>query len=183
LIVNVRGTHGSGKTTLVRRVMSQYKRCKPIFIDGRRQPIGYVCDKKLFVAGHYEGEASGGCDTIPKVDLMYGMIQKYAKRGLHVLFEGILAQHSVPRILDLKERGFRVHIVLLDIPVEKAVKSVKKRRAVRGDVRKFDPTNTIRESRVVQNSSRTLKANGIRVSRHATRKSARARVFDLLELS
>lgn len=182
MIINLRGTHGSGKTTLVRKVMAQFRKCRPVFIEGRRHPIGYVCDKRVFVVGHYEGDASGGCDTVPKVDLMFDMIRKYADRGYHVLFEGILAQHSATRILELRDEGYRVRIVQLNIPIKRAIRSVKDRRRRRGNAKPLDPTNVIREARTITTSARRLRDEGIRLSKHTTRKSARVRLFQLLEI-
>lgn len=183
MIINLRGTHGSGKTTLVRHVMAQYRRCRPVYLDGRKHPIGYVCDKRLFVVGHYEGDASGGCDTIPKVDLMYRMIQKYAKRGMHVLFEGILAQHSATRILALREAGYRVRVVQLNVPIKLAIRSVRRRRRKRGNARPFDPKNVVREARTIETAAQRLRTEGIRVRHFTRRKSARQHLLTLLELS
>src|SRR5262245_12865768 len=150
MIINVRGTHGSGKTELARRVMARFKRKKPLYIEGRKAPIGYLCsnpseDRKLFVAGSYES-VTGGCDTIPKVDLMYTTIRKYAKREHDVLFEGILAQHSTPNIQRLIDAGNEVAVVVIDVATSKAIKGVKARRRARGDTRPLDPSNVIKEA-------------------------------------
>jgi predicted ABC-type ATPase len=183
MIINIRGTHGSGKTTLVRRLMKEFRRCKPIFIDGRRQPIGYECDRSVFIVGHYEGDASGGCDTIPKVDLMYKWIRRYAKRGYAVIFEGILAQHNATRLIALRDQGFVVRVIQIQIPLKKAIRSVKRRRRARGNRRAFNPANVIRENRALQSSANRLRTDGVRVAICDTRRAASNRVRALLEKS
>lgn len=191
MIINVRGTHGSGKTTLVRRVMEHYKYREPIHMKGRKAPIGYVCrDKKsphactnvLFVAGSYES-VTGGCDTIPKVDLMYKKIKEYADLGYHVLFEGILAQHSTPNIKKLYDRGYNPRVIVLDVPVKKSIRGVKKRRAERGDTRPFNPTNVRKEAGGVLSTSDRLKSYGVKVILCKSRRRALNRVLSLLELA
>ena len=182
MIVHVRGTNGAGKTRLVRAVMDRYKRCKPVHIDGRKHPIGYICDKRLFVLGHYEGP-TGGCDTIGKVDLMHKMINKYHMRGLDVLFEGIVAQHSIPRILALHARGFKIRVVSIDVSTKKAIRSVQKRRKERGNTNPFNPQNLIDEVRRVNNGTQRLIDGGVKVYRYPTRSESRDRVFRLLGLT
>lgn len=188
MIVNVRGTHGTGKTTVVRRVMEHYPKRKAVFLpEGRRLPIGYICKRKgsrpLFVPGSYEHPITGGCDNIPKVDLIYGQIRKYAKRGFDVLYEGIVAQHSTPNIMQMHERGMDVHVVVLDLPIKKALKGVKSRRKKRGETKPFNPLNTEKEGRDIISSSERLRDAGVPVRYAKTRKAALARTLTILGLA
>jgi hypothetical protein len=170
MIIHIRGTHGSGKSTLVRKIMETYKVRKPVRREGRKQPIGYILKRKghrdLFVVGHYES-ACGGGDTVPKVDDVYRLVRKHAQAyDRHVIFEGILAQHSMPRLLDLaNEPGFarRLRVVILNTSIKKSIKSVKKRRRARGDTRSLNPSNIIKEQRGVDLSRIRLKTAGIKV--------------------
>jgi hypothetical protein len=191
MIINVRGTHGSGKTELVRRVMQHYKVCVPIYIEGRKTPIGYVCrDRRaphlskhvVFVAGSYDGAVSGGCDTISKVDLMYKMIRRYAKLGYDVLFEGILAQHSTPNIVRLMKRD-DVCVVMIKVPIKKAIRGVEARRKARGDARPLNPDNLIKEARYTELAARRLRDQGAKVFFCKTRKRALQRTLTLLDLA
>lgn len=91
MVINLRGTGGSGKSTVVRRIMELYSDIQPrsikdvatdldTLVGTRNHPIGYECSPpigenedgyaiftlpQLFVVGHYEA-ACGGCDTIKK---------------------------------------------------------------------------------------------------------------------
>lgn len=181
MIINIRGTHGSGKTTIARKVMAQFPKPKPIYVEGRTAPIGYHCGERLFVAGSYEN-VSGGCDTIPKVDVIYKIIRRYAKRGFDVLFEGILAQHSTPSILKLHDRGYDVAVVAIDIPVEKAIRGVLARRKARGDTRPFNPANVVKEDRYTILAALRLRDEGVQVWFPKTRARALHRTLSLLDI-
>ena len=67
MIVNIRGTSGSGKSTIVVRVCGLYDKKTPHFLEGRKNPYYYVFEKEghkpLAILGHYESPC-GGCDTI-----------------------------------------------------------------------------------------------------------------------
>lgn len=186
MLINLRGSHGTGKTTIVRKVMVEYPKRKAVYLEsGRRIPIGYICKKRgltpLFVPGSYEHPVSGGCDNVQSVDLIYGTIRKYAKKGYNVLFEGIVAQHSTPNIVRLNER-YKVRVVVIDIPTEKALKGVRARRKSRGETQKFNPANTIKESASVLSSSLRLKGAGVKVRYAKSRSAALEKILDLLEL-
>jgi pantothenate kinase len=94
------------------------------------------------------------------------MIRQNAQAGNHVLFEGILAQHSTGRLVELA-RDFSVLVIVLDTPRDIAANRVKQRRLERGDERPFDPKNVFKEDTSVQNSAKRLKAAGIEVLRQS----------------
>ena len=102
VIINPRGTSGSGKTEFVRRLLSDYgwKRggeVEPIHRKGRERPIAYLLQhpfgvRPLIVLGHYAA-TSGGVDTIRAVDggldEAFRLADEYASSGHDVLLEGI----------------------------------------------------------------------------------------------
>ncbi len=145
MIINLRGTHGSGKSTIVRNVMRRYAEAVPEFIAGRRRPIGYRCAldgrRDLRVIGHYETPC-GGCDTIPSVDAAYEQIQAAAASGHHVLYEGIIIGHDVRRCAELRSvHGYDVTVILLTTPLEDCLQAARDRRVARGDRRELGADN------------------------------------------
>lgn len=110
-VVNLRGTGGSGKSTVVRRVMERYRGSSaevvPERAEGRKQPTGYRVDYAsggaLYVPGHYE-TACGGCDTIKTVDEVYALVSRAVSAGWDVLYEGIMVQDDVRRAVELDKR-------------------------------------------------------------------------------
>ena len=166
MIVQIRGTHGSGKTTAVKRIMESYEVKKTHYLSGRGRPIGYALsdvkrDKELFVPGSYESP-TGGCDTIPKIEQIYEIIKRQHDQGFNILYEGILAQHSTPRILALRPRP--LHVIVLDTPIEMCIAAVQQRRDERGETKPLNPENIIREAKSVLSAARRLKDAGVQVT-------------------
>lgn len=188
MIINLRGAHGTGKSTIVRKVMAMYGRREPIYIDtGRRIPIGYVCypknkrDRPLFVCGSYEHPTGGGCDNVPGVDLIFKHIRRYAKLDMDVLFEGIVAQHSTPNALRLHDR-YDLRVILLRIGLKRALRSVEQRRRARGETKTFNPENAIKEYSHRSVTPSRLRGDGLRLYVCKTRRRSLQRITHLLGL-
>lgn len=114
IAINIRGTGGSGKSTLVKRVMQAegWANCHPWMREGRKRPAGYQLWKPnnqpssvpdLFVPGHYETDC-GGCDTLKTVDEVYDGIGVSINRGSSVLYEGIMVADDVRRAVELDKK-------------------------------------------------------------------------------
>ena len=77
MIINIRGTSGSGKSFLVRHIMRLYPKQVPVYVSDRRQPISYTLSRsgrKLLVVGHYES-VCGGCDTVHSMDAIFDLVR------------------------------------------------------------------------------------------------------------
>lgn len=164
MIVNIRGTHGSGKSTLVRRVKELYgEGAVANMLSGRKQPYGYTCVspelRPLYIAGHYVG-ACGGCDSISSIESIFGSVQIAAESGLSVLFEGIVAQHSAGRLLELN-KVHPVTVIVLSTPLEECIRSVNLRRIERGQFEEVDPKNLTKEFKSVLSSTKRLRSEGM----------------------
>jgi hypothetical protein len=151
LIINPRGTSGSGKTELVRRILAQYGwqrsaesegagDLEPIWRAGRRRPLGYRLEhplggRPLAVLGHYE-VTSGGCDTIRAADGGLDEIMRraadYAATGHDVLIEGQLLSSEYERSAELA-RSHRLHVLRLTTPPEQCARNLVWRRRARRD--------------------------------------------------
>lgn len=133
MIISLRGTNGSGKSTIVREVMRLYWNRIEIQYPGRRKPTGYVLrprqvsGRNLFVPGHYE-IANGGVDTLPDLPTAYDLIKKHHLLGMNVLYEGKNMSDGVTHILGImQENKPAIHVALIDEPVKKCVAAVRER--------------------------------------------------------
>jgi hypothetical protein len=175
MVFNIRGTGGAGKSTLVKRLMAQYRTVQPVFAEGRKQPLYYVCSNprnnkpglELLVPGHYE-IACGGCDTLKSPDMVYDLVKKEGVlMHRHVVFEGIIIGDDVKRLVDLHldNRG-QVEVIALNTSIEDCLKAINDRRqAKKADAEAVDPKNTInRAERLRKSMLPRLKDSGVPVS-------------------
>jgi hypothetical protein len=200
-VINIRGTGGSGKSTLVRRVMELYASHAYIPETGRRQPIASLHtrghnDRALFVPGHYN-TACGGCDTIKTPDQVYSLVNDAVDRGVDVLYEGIMVMDDTRRAIELHQRlenqnaihGFtqprhRLHVVYLTTPIEVCLAGINERRWERMGPEKYkpvNPKNTTDRAKRAEAGLLKLEAAGVAVHR-LDRAAALAQVRELLGL-
>lgn len=144
MIVNVRGTHGSGKSTVVTKFLKKYNHVA-IRPKGSKKPEAYDCDTpfgKVYVIGSYENEC-GGCDGIQPYDRIIPLIQKYAELG-HVLFEGALISNNYGTICKMSlDYGDDFVFAFLDTPLDVCIERIIKRRTERGNLKPFDPNKSV----------------------------------------
>jgi len=144
MIVSLRGTHGSGKSHIVRQILQRYS-AQPESVDKKGRPVNYVMQlangSSLYVVGCYVN-ACGGCDAIQPYSEIWPRIERFAELG-HVLFEGALVSSSYGNIGRATERyGSECVFAFLDTPLEVCLTRIQTRRTARGDLRPIDPKNT-----------------------------------------
>jgi hypothetical protein len=136
VILNPRGTSGSGKTEFVRRLLSDYGWKKhgcatPIRRKGRKWPIAYKLQhplggRPLAVLGHYEA-TSGGCDTIRAVDggldEAFRLADEYASTAHDVLLEGLVLSGEHARSAALA-KAHQLHVLRLNTPLDRCIRNV-----------------------------------------------------------
>lgn len=135
MIINLAGTNGSGKSTIVRGLI---KGCvlKPEYADHRKTPTGYkttFAGNPLYLIGAYE-VGTGGADTIKRfgVEPIFEMIERKAREGFNVIYEGAFVMNHTrgPELLArAKKFGCEFHILLLTTPLEVCIQSIQARRA------------------------------------------------------
>jgi thymidylate kinase len=185
VIINIRGTNGSGKSTVIQKLMAQFP-ARPIFgVLGPRRPEAYEFDrtikasKPVFLLGPYLTPV-GGADCIQPFDLIPTLIEKYAERG-HVLFEGVLVSKTNGQVgACLAQWGKNSILLYLDTPMDVCVAAVKARRAARGDVRAFNPKNLIEAYKSTARVRKTLLAEDKLRIIDVSRENAVATVLSLL---
>lgn len=182
MIINLRGTSGSGKSTIVRKVMERYASKSRVTEEGRRQPIGYICARgarPLAIIGHYE-TACGGCDTVPKMEKIYELVRKAHSNGMDVIFEGLLISADVNRTAALHEEGLPLTVIALDTPLDVCIDSVNERRHARNpDLPPVKTKNTESKYKGVKKSMERLRAAGV-TAIEADRDAALAKCLELL---
>lgn len=186
MIISVRGTHGSGKSTIVKQIISKFPQSEELKRMARRRPIGYKLfhparERPLVVPGHYE-TPSGGCDNISSVEEAYGVVRKAAHEESDVLLEGILAQHyAVDKFVKLRQFG--VVVIVLTTPLEQCITDVLSRRGETTPERAEKITQTIiREFRNVRLGAIRLRDRGIKVH-YLTREETLTLCLQLLEIN
>lgn len=167
MIINIRGTSGTGKSTLVRNIIALYGAQTKYHLSGRKQPIGYTYKhpnggRDLAVVGHYE-TACGGCDTIASLDQIFSLVRQSHDAGMDVLFEGLLISADVNRTAQLHHDGMPLLVVALDLPLEECLASVNaRRRAKRPDAPDVNPKNTESKHKGVKKSMERLQSQQVR---------------------
>lgn len=145
MLLNIRGTSGSGKTTIVRGIME--KGTVAVLGDNPKKPDAYRVELPcgpLFVIGSYEN-VCGGCDGIATQDEICDRVRMFIPHG-HVLMEGLLMSHSFSRyaMLDreLAATGVPSIWAFLDTPLEVCLNRVRVRREERGNLKPLNTKNT-----------------------------------------
>lgn len=132
MIINIRGTNGSGKSTVVRQVMNSCNTVVQIAypqMEHRRKPMGYICthgNQKLFIPGHYE-IANGGIDTLPSLNYAHDLILQHYEYGADVLYEGKNFTENIERILLLHKAGIDVRVIFIEFPIDDCIAAVRAR--------------------------------------------------------
>jgi len=158
VILNIRGTHGSGKSTVVKRLIEKYggHELKHLDPKGREKVTGYAVSvpflrKQVRVVGPYT-TACGGCDAIQPYELIWQRVETFAKVG-HVVFEGALVSSSYGNIGRASEpMGLSFVFAFMDTPLDVCLDRIRQRREARGDTRPLDPKNTISKYNNVEGS-------------------------------
>lgn len=164
MIINIVGTMGAGKTTLVRRFMERYGPDEVRDPTGRKV-IGYwgctAWQAGFFVVGNYE-RVSGGCDGMRTQDLVRERVRWAAERFDHVIFEGLTVTCCFGTYVDfLRKIAPGDHaFAFLHPPVEVCVERVLARRAARGDHEPFNPEGVHRHHRLVTRAIERARERG-----------------------
>lgn len=148
LILNIRGTSGSGKSYIVHKLMQDASGSAKI-LDVVGKTIAHRLQfeegsKPLHVLGKYDVKC-GGCDTIKTQDQVCDLVKRFSAEG-EVVFEGLLISHLYSRYFKLDSQlsaiGHKYIWAFLDTPLELCLERVNKRRRERGQLGDVNPKNT-----------------------------------------
>ncbi len=133
MIISLRGTSGSGKSSLVRSITSHYEGGGvPFYVDGRKNCYYTIWTRpggkgpSLMVPGHYN-IANGGIDTLKTLDEAYALAREFDDRGHDVLMEGKNMSDGTRRLLALHAERRDARVVHLDVSPARCLESVRAR--------------------------------------------------------
>lgn len=178
-VLNIRGTHGSGKSSIVKHILTQHTH-QPL--GSGKRPEGYKVSipglsKPLYVVGPYQ-TACGGADAIQPYDLIWPRVLRYARLG-HVIFEGALVSSCVGAVGEALAKRKDAVACFLDTPLELCLERIQTRRALKGDHRPLDPKNTAAKHASSQRARGRLEELGLRCVT-LNHKKANKQVLELL---
>lgn len=163
MIIQIRGTSGSGKTWVMREVMKRLPGMlerKPIYVEGRKQPLYYLFEG-VAVLGHYEATC-GGCDNVGSARAVYDLIHKVYPACGTVLCEGLLLSEDTKWTKELaKEYPGALRVIFLTTPLEKCLSQIESRRKEAGNDKPLNPFNTSNRVTTIERARGKLEAEGI----------------------
>lgn len=162
MIINVRGSSGSGKSTIAFTLL---KHPHEKITNKEGKVMGYKVEaglsRPVYIVGRYETKC-GGADVIPTQKEAADRALYFHELGGHVLIEGLLASAAGPKgqlTIALQETGQAVYGIL-DTPVETCLDRVRARRLARGDERPLNETNTRLKHKQTMQTAKTLHGLG-----------------------
>lgn len=169
MIVNLRGTSGSGKSTIAFAIMAKSLEKTAITVPGTRGELiqGYEMRvseapyyKKLRVVGKYETQC-GGCDGINTQNETERRVRTWHGEGYHVLFEGLLISHIYGRWAQVAKDCKPFRFVFLDTPLDVCIERVKQRRLSKGNDKPLNTDNTVQKWKDARRVFDKAKADGL----------------------
>lgn len=158
VIINIRGTGGSGKSYVVYHIIKKLgiknkivKNDRPGYRKGNNV-VGYRLNGDVLIVGKYETDC-GGCDQIKFQDEICDRVYRFAKKSSVVLFEGLLISGLYSRYLQLSRKlqkeNHEYIWAFLDTSLDECLKRTVRRRIARGNKKPFNPKNTELKYRAV----------------------------------
>ena len=144
MIYNIRGTSGSGKTTVVRELVNSvsHEVVEIPWLKNKTKIIGYRLPNHLYVVGRYDDAIKGGgVDNVTGVllnqfkaqggegnsmDAVESVVRAMDDIGYHVMFEGLIVT-SVWGRWERMAKELPVHFLFLDTPLEVCYQRVLER--------------------------------------------------------
>lgn len=146
-LFNIRGTNGSGKSTVAKIIMGDAI-MKDVIEEGPKSRV-YRCEMEygavVYFIGAYE-TACGGLDTIASFDEVKRLALKYIELG-DVIMEGILwstvFKSSYELDAQLREMGHSMFWLQLNTPIKTCIDRVMSRRVCNNNFKEFDPSGVL----------------------------------------
>lgn len=162
MIIQIRGTSGSGKTWAMKETMRLLGEWEPVYRAGRKRPLYYRLRSRpsVVVLGHYETDC-GGCDTIGSARAVYELIGSLPGGVEHVLSEGLLLSEDVKWSLRMPD----LRVLFLITPPGRCLAQVLTRREGAGNDRPLNSANTLNRVKTIERARVKLLGAGRYVRR------------------
>jgi hypothetical protein len=134
--------------------------------------------RPVSILGHYFA-ACGGCDTLSGFDFIYDLVCMLASRGDNVLFEGLLLNSDIRRLIETAHK-FPMIVLDLNTPIDVCVSSVNQRRATSGNATLVNPANTESKHKLCEAVRPKILAAGVNL-KHVSREEAATLLPGLFE--
>lgn len=160
MLINIRGTSGSGKSTAVRELVALATSVH-FHVEGRKKPLysfhRLENGKTFATLGHYETPC-GGCDTLKKLDDVFTLYEKVKGEVDFVVAEGKILGDDTKRT-PLVDKAV---IMYLTTSVADCYAGVAKRRWDKGEHDKsfMKPRKLEADHRTIGSAVRRLRAAG-----------------------
>lgn len=169
-VFDIRGTNGSGKSSLVRNILKRHKNELKLDED---IPYHFIPELNLCVLGRYDKQGSG-VDNIKGSDRLQEFMRDKLKHH-NVMLEGVIVSHVFERWDKMADsENWNYHFFYLKVDIEECIERVKERRAKNGNNKPYDPKNTIRFAEQTDRTIDKLRSNNrdITIIENGTQKEA-----------
>lgn len=168
MIIQLRGTSGTGKTTAMRKIMDSLgPELEEVYTDGRRKPAYYLGrESTVAVLGHYEN-VCGGCDTFKNYEQLHAALRAAFSATGCVLMEGLMLSDDVLQTVKMHKEVANVRCLYLHLDVETCIERVKQRRKERGQGEEFNFDKLRNRQAQIDRTRSRLEVEGILCRRAA----------------
>lgn len=159
LVVQIRGTSGSGKTWVVKQVMASLGYWQPVMSPIGNYPLYNLSENRVAVLGVY-GKVDRGCDRLGSAHTIYDLARSLLEDHADaVLAEGLLLSNDVKWTVQL--RDFDLRVLFLSTPLDVCLRQLESRREQSGNKRPHNPIVTCNRVRHIQSARIRLQELGV----------------------
>lgn len=177
MIIQVRGTSGSGKSWVVHELMRRIE-FTPVRIRNwggrnRKIPLFYTANNdNIIICGNY-GTVCGGCDSIGSaryVFNLYTMLKAWYPEAV-IISEGLLLSEDVKWTTEAHRRGWNPVVYYLNTKADECIERINERRKAAGRDPLENELNTRARIEVIDRSKVKLRKAGVELRTVSSRQA------------